>query len=476
MSSPEHVSEQSRSFLRRYWIAFVAVASTLLPPRFLVQSLNPVNLDQRALVVATLLAITATVVAGLLPAWIGTRGTPAQAVLARTSTDTRSARALSRAFLVTEVALACALLVSGTLLVRSFVNLSRLDPGFSASGIMSMYVEVDRAPLTAPAARWATISTAAAALETLPGVARVVRSSGAPLFSSASMNWSDLQGVEPGAILLKDAEFETYHVGTDWFDMFGVRIVRGRAFESGEHDHDVIVGARLASALWPGDDAIGRSLRWDNDVYQVVGVAQDIRSPVQDLEEDYDEIYRPLGPSDPGHTLSFRCASVCPSEGIIRQRLAEATPSLRAHELAQLENRYREELSQPRAMATLGGLFGALALVVSAGGLFSVLSHTVGRRRREFGIRLVLGSTPGDIRRLVLREGLMTAGIGIALGTVGAWMATSALATLLYGVTATDAWSWALVLVTLIGTTIAGAWQPAARATRIDPGTLLQEE
>jgi ABC-type antimicrobial peptide transport system permease subunit len=89
---------------------------------------------------------------------------------------------------------------------------------------------------------------------------------------------------------------------------------------------------------------------------------------------------------------------------------------------------------------------------------------------------LVLGSTPGEIRRLVLREGLVTAGIGIALGAACAWTATSGLAALLYGITATDAWSWSLVLVTLVGATMAGAWQPAARATRIDPGALLREE
>jgi hypothetical protein len=356
------------------------------------------------------------------------------------------------------------------------VNLSRLDPGFSPSGILSMYVDMDRTRPTAPTARWATFEAAGAALETLPGVTRVVRSSGAPLFSSASTNWSDLQGVEPGAVLLKEAEFETYHVGTDWFDMFGVRIVRGRTFKAGEQDHNVIVGARLASALWPAGDPIGRSFRWDNEIHHVIGVAQDLRSPVQDLEEDYDEIYQPLGPSEPGHTLSFRCSAACPPEGAIRQRLAEAAPALRVHELAQLDSRYREELAQPRMTAMLGLLFGALALVVSAGGLFSVLSHTVGRRRREFGIRLVLGSTPGEIRRLVLREGLTTACAGIAIGAVGGWMATSALGALLYGVTSADALSWSVVLATLVAATVAGAWQPAARATRIDPGSLLREE
>jgi ABC-type antimicrobial peptide transport system permease subunit len=161
---------------------------------------------------------------------------------------------------------------------------------------------------------------------------------------------------------------------------------------------------------------------------------------------------------------------------LIRQRLATAAPALNVHRVRHLETLYAEQLAQPRAMATLGLLFGALGLAVAAGGLFSVLSHTVGRRRREFGIRLVLGSTPGQIRRLVLREGLVTASVGIALGALGGWLATSSLAALLYGVTSTDALSWSLVLTTLIAATAAGAWQPAARATRIDPGTLLREE
>jgi ABC-type antimicrobial peptide transport system permease subunit len=144
--------------------------------------------------------------------------------------------------------------------------------------------------------------------------------------------------------------------------------------------------------------------------------------------------------------------------------------------VAQLKSVYRNELAQPRAMATLGVLFGILALVVAAGGLFSVLSHTVGRRRREFGIRLVLGSTPADIRRLVLGEGLVTSGLGIGLGALGGWMTTSALASLLYGVTSTDAVSWSLVLATMLTASAVGAWRPAVRATRIDPGSLLREE
>jgi hypothetical protein len=295
-------------------------------------------------------------------------------------------------------------------------------------------------------------------------------------YSSGRSRNTLLEPVDSEGVPVPQAVFQSYKVGPEWFETFGVRILRGRTFRADDDKQHAILGARLASTIWPSVDPVGRSLRWGKDVYQVVGVAADLRSPVRDLETDFAEIYVPFDTSTIGGTISLQCGNQCPSEGLIRQRLSRAAPALMIHRFGHLETIYDEELAQPRAMATLGFLFGVLALVIAGGGLFGVLSHTVGRRRREFGIRLVLGSTPAEIRRLVLREGLVTAGIGIALGAAGAWTATSALAALLYGVTATDAWSWSIVLVTLVGATMAGAWQPAARATRIDPGALLREE
>jgi predicted permease len=456
--------------------SLVSVAGSLLPQAFVERTLNPLDVDGRALAASACLAVVATLLAGVLPAWIGTRGTPAQAVLTRTSTDSRGARLLSHAFLVTEVALACALLVGATLLVRSFVNLSSLDPGFNPRGIVSIWSEVDRARAREAPARWAVVNAATGELANLPGVTRVVRSSGVPLFSAWGRHWNDLEPTDPDGVRVEDAEFLSYNVGPDWFDMFGVRVISGRVFSPDEDPLHVILGARLASTLWPKADPVGRSLRWGKETYQVVGIAQDLRSPTEDLERDFAEVYVPLESAATGGTISIRCDSACPSEGLIRHRLSGAAPALLVHRVAHLETLYGNELAQPRAMAMLGGLFGALALVVAAGGLFSVLSHTVGRRRREFGIRLVLGSTPADIRRLVLGEGLVTAGLGIALGALGGWMATSSLASLLYGVTSTDALSWSLVLATVLTAALAGAWRPAVRATRIDPGSLLREE
>jgi predicted permease len=457
--------------------ALVAATNAILPVAFLTRSLNPLDLDARALGVAAGLAVAATFLAGLLPAWIGTRGaSPLQALASRTSTEPRGARLLSRGLLVTEVALACALLVGATLLVRSFVNLSRVDPGFDPGGILSIYAGVDGRLAPDLPARQAAMTAAATELSGLPGVSRVVRSAGVPLFVASGMSSSDIEAAETGALLMRDAQFQMYSVGPGWFEMFGVRLVRGRDFSAGEDPGHVILGARFAASLWPGGDPIGRSFRWGKTVFQVIGIAADLRSPVEDLEMDFNEIYFPMAESSVGSTLSLRCGGTCPSEGVIRQRIAAVAPAVTVYRVARLEDVYREELSQPRLMAAVGMLFGALALVVAAAGLFSVLSHAVSRRRREFGIRLVLGSTPGQIRQLVLREGLTTGALGIGLGAAGGWLATASLAAVLYGVTSSDVLSWTVVVAAVLGATLAGAWHPARLATRIDPGTLLRDE
>jgi ABC-type antimicrobial peptide transport system permease subunit len=205
-------------------------------------------------------------------------------------------------------------------------------------------------------------------------------------------------------------------------------------------------------------------------------VAGDLRSPVQDLERDFTEIYLPFGAASIASTFGLRCGEACPSEGLIRQRLTASVPGVDVSRVGRLDQNYRRELAQPRAMATLGLLFSVLALTVATGGLFSVMSHAVGRRRREFGIRIVLGSSPGSIRRLVLRDGLSVVVMGIVLGSIVSWLATGALRSLVYGVTAADPLTWGAVAMALALAAIAGAWRPARQAMRVDPAVLLRDE
>src|SRR5262249_48298278 len=141
-----------------------------------------------------------------------------------------------------------------------------------------------------------------------------------------------------------------------------------------------------------------------------------------------------------------------------------------------LDSVYADELAGPRATAALGSTFAAIALVAAAGGLFSVLSYAVGRRRREFGIRAALGASPAGIARVVLHDAAVVSITGIAIGAAAAWLLSRALASLQYGVTIADPATWAGVIATLIAATAAATWWPARSAMRTDPLMLLREE
>ncbi len=170
------------------------------------------------------------------------------------------------------------------------------------------------------------------------------------------------------------------------------------------------------------------------------------------------------------------CRRTCPDVALVRQRLLAAHPAVRVWEVGVLDDTYAEQLARPRAAAALGFTFAGVAVLAAAGGLFSVLGYAVRRRRREFGVRAAMGASPLQLQRLVIREGLAVALMGITLGTVTAWAGGRVLASLQYGVTATDPLSWTVVVGLLACTTIAATWLPARHAGRTDPVQLLREE
>jgi ABC-type antimicrobial peptide transport system permease subunit len=146
------------------------------------------------------------------------------------------------------------------------------------------------------------------------------------------------------------------------------------------------------------------------------------------------------------------------------------------YQVARLEDVYASDLAQPRATALASSTFSLIALLAAAAGLFSVLSYAVGRRRREFGIRVALGCSPATIRRLVMRDGLTIALAGGTIGSALAWIAARLLASLEYGVSARDPLNWLVVVAAIAAAALAACWRPAEQAMRVDPAMLLREE
>jgi predicted permease len=457
--------------------ALVAIARGYLPESFLLRSLNPLNLDARAIAAASAVGFLATVLSGILPAWVGTSsgGQGGVRAIERGGTETRPARLAARTLLVVEIALACALLSGATLLVRSFVNLSSADRGLRTENMLTGWIEIPSAVFKTPEDRRVVATALEDALRATPGIQAVALSLGAPPGGGGIHFGDDWVSDVPGTPQL-NLTFSSYNVRPDFFALYGIPILRGRIHEPRDPENAVVVGERLAGVFWPGADPIGRSFGDARRKYQVIGLAREINLPTLESRQDMPEIYFAFGAGGGQAMLSIGCAGTCPPLPAVRRRIQEVHAGLRLINLGVLDDAYSEHLSRPRAAAALGGAFAVVALAAAAGGLLSVLTYAVNRRRREFGIRSAIGASSSQIRRLVLKDGATVATIGVALGVGAGWLLDRAMSAMQYGVSPGDPLTWAVVIAVAGVTTLAASWRPATQAMRVDPARLLREE
>lgn len=466
----------------------VALATAYLPDAFLSRTLSPVALSWRAIAATTILAAAAAAIAGLAPAWMATKIDAADSLrgTARGGTDAQSHRRLARGLLVAEVALAAALLAGAAQLARTFVNLTRADRGLNSEGVITSWVELPEFAFRDRASRIALAGALEERLRQMPGVQQVSLSAGMPP-SAGGIYFGGLRSDAPGAPELRN-EVNTYNVSPRFFQLFDIRFRSGRTFTEPSVPTDVILGERLARQLWPDSPALGRTLTMGGKTtYTVIGVVQEIRNALLDPRLDRAEMYFPLVVEREGRaqasafgsgnvSIALRCGAACPSLDAIAAAMRSVSAQVIVHALGPMDEAYMKELARPRAAAALGGIFAAVALLASAGGLFGVLNAAVARRRREFGIRVALGIEPARLTRLVLADAARIAGVGLAFGMAGAWLLARALESLTYGVSPADPVSWAAVVGSLTITTLLAAWRPGRQAAKINPAELLRAE
>jgi predicted permease len=464
----------------------VALANGTLPAGIIHSTLNPVDVDVRAAFATIVFALLAVVIAGGLPAWIGTspRTTDSLRIASRSATSGRRARHLTSLMLVAEVAFAVALTAAAGLQLRSFVNLLREDRGFDAARLTVFRVSMPAAYFADAASRASYAEAVRVRLSKIPGVEGTAVSRGVPP-NSGDLHFYDVVPDTPGAVPVK-LSMNAYDVAPEFFGVFGVRVLQGRGFQAGDSAGAVVVSQSMANALWPGGArVVDRSFSFMGKTFQVVGVVNDIRNPIFDPRQDEPEIYSPLlaagsdtaTPALPGAVrLTVRCGPECPASAAMRAEIKAVNPLAVVETGRRIADDYADGLSRPRAGAVVASAFAAIALVGIAGGLFAVMSRLVLQRQREFGIRLALGATPADLRRLVHGRTFALAAMGVAGGTVVAWLLSRLIAAVWYGVRAADPLTWVSVVAVVAATTAASAWLPARRAMRVSPVSLFREE
>jgi predicted permease len=454
------------------WLAGMITAAA---PRFLGQgfdlteSLNPINLDPRALLVASTLGFVAVLIAGMLPAWIGTRVNPSVPIKPadRTHTESGAARAMARAMLVAQMAFASMLIIGGALLCRTFERMANADRGMDARGVHTLTAFMSS---VAPG----VLDDLESRIRGLHGVEQATVDGAAPPEAGRTMT----ERWQAGSAEAIEFPIKFYEVRPQFFDFYGITLLKGRRFEPADPATVAIVGERVAALLWPNQDPLGKPMTTEGRSlqFQVIGVAREITLPSLSEGVDLPEIYAPFSGRRRVVTASWRCFTACPDRQQMTAVVRQADPKAEVIHGDSTEQRYARQLVRPRAAAQLGATFAAVAFVTSGAGLFAVLSAAVARRRREFGIRIALGATPAILSRDVVGHALGFAAIGAAVGGLAAWSLQRSLESLVYGISPRDPFTWLTMVAVIAATALVAAWHPCRRAARVDPVALLREE
>ena len=443
-----------------------------LPPlRFFAQG--------RVLVFAVAAAVICGLVFGLAPALSASRTELAAAMKegAREGMDRRSR--LRSALMVAQVALAVMLLAGAGLFVHSLRNVQAINPGFDVNHLL--HASLDLGSVGFPDSAIAPFDDRALdRLRAVPGVTGATLVSSTPLSGSLYMMGYEIPGHPGSEQEPPGSEAVTNTVGPDYFTVIGTPILRGRDFTALDRQGGqpvAIVNEAFAKRNWPGESPIGKCIDIGKSCHIVVGVAANAK--YGNINESQRlAFFIPLD-TKLGYQGSFLLrtagdpAAVIPS---VRRALLEMGGNLPYPEIQTFEQIMRPELQPRRLGAAMFGVFGLLALVLAAIGLYGVVSYAVEQRTHEVGVRMALGAQARQVRVLVVRQGALLTLIGLTIGVVGALAAARVITHLLFGVTATDPVTFAAVVVTLAVVAFVASWLPARRATKVDPIIALRSE
>lgn len=443
----------------------------LLPVAIGVPRLEQSNLDGEVLLIAIALAAWTGLLFGIIPAQVLSGRALAQAdrKLRVAGGQTRSHATL----LAAEVALAFILLSGSVLMIRGFVRLSNVDPGFRTEHVLTAGVPPNRTgPPTQDqlAARYGAILEAS---RRVPGVEAAAVTSAVPLGRIGVAIDYKLPGSAD--------EFRVqYHaVSSDYFAVMGIPLKRGRFFDARDTGSNsvAIINEAMARRYWPGQDPLGRPM--GEHAITIVGIVGNthLRDLSGELVPEFYEPYQQYFGPPPGATLVLRTAGdpISVISGL-RRAIHDFDPEQVVENIKTLGDLVSNSESQSRFYTSLMLIFAFLAVTLTLIGVYGVASYSTNRRAREMGIRMAVGAEPGALVAMILRQGLLSVALGILAGLAGAWMLAQFIASMVYGVPARDPVSLAAASAVLALGALTAYFVPARRITRIDPAAILRHE
>jgi len=471
---------------------------------------NAISVNGRVLIFTLGLALLTILIFGLLPALQAARADVRESLNegGRSGIGSRKQGRLRRLLVIAEVALALVLLVGSGLMVRSFIKLRQVDLGFTAHNVLTMRVPLPEAkypfPLTATDQRepagMAFYEQLLTRVRALPGVQAATAATILPL--GAGDGWGKFLSIEgrTETSIDKVPLVRFALISPDYFRTFGIAVRQGRSFaadDKGNSQFVAIINETLAQRFFPNENPIGKTI-WmgppenlrppedqtpDNRANRrtIVGVVSDVKGGSLNRPTSA-QVYAPLTQHRRegwSNSLMLAVQTSTKPEALaaaIREQVHQLDPDLPVTSVKTMDQLLSRTLSEAKFGLMLFGLFAAIALVLAAIGIYGVMATTVTQRTHEIGLRLALGAQKRDVLRLVIGEGMILVLIGVAAGLASAVALTRLMSTLLFGVSATDPMTLALITLLLAAVALLACYLPARRATKVDPMVALRYE
>jgi len=462
-------------------IGYVGLAAMIAAIGQQVPRVREIGLDLTVLAFTAALGVLTSIASGAIPAWRLTQGRSVDPLKQREGTAAGQRR-LRNVLVVSEVALAIILLVGAGLLLRTLWNLQAVDAGFDPHGVLTVSVSLPQTKYPEPGQRVRFYRAALERLRTLPAIQSAAGTASLPL-GSASTQPVAIEG-KPRTALADQPEVQVRFVTPDYAHTLRMRIVGGRDFsdaDSWDGPAVALISEAMARRFWPGTDPIGRSLTlglMSERPRRIVGVVNDVKYLGLDVNDPVAAVYVPMAQTaPPGISFMIRTTTRPDTIGPAAARaIHEIDPDEAVVNVTPLDAVVGASVQTQRFAMLLLSTFAALALMLAAAGIYSVLSYSVTQRVPEIGIEMALGAPIGSVIRKVIVEGLKPALIGLAVGIAGALALAGMLRNLIFGVSVRDASTIGAVSLLVIVVTVVATLVPARRATLVDPMVALRAE
>ena len=448
-----------------------------------------IHVDLAVFAFTLLVALATGIIFGFVPAFESSRADVHQNLREGGRSASGSARQLRvrNWLVVSEVGLACVLLIGAGLLLRSFVKLAATDPGFRAERVLTASVALPEETYKGGPAILRFYNELLARLESLPGVHAAGVGSDLPWTGyDDNLGGFQIEGKRPPPHQNFHARF--HMASPDYFRALGIPLLKGRFFNDDDNMKTaavLIINRAMAERYWPGENVVGKRINFfedhpkEKDWTTIVGVVGDVKDTPQKAAAE-PAFWWPI-PQTPFGFANFMItvrANTDPAGLVsaVRSSVARIDPTLAVADVRLMQQISQANMTTPRVILTLVGLFAALAIILAAIGTYGVISYSVNQRMHEFGMRTALGASPWNVLSLVLSQGLKLAAGGVLIGVISALALARVLRTLLYEVSATDPLTFGVVAISALAIATLACYLPARRATAADPIVALRTE